>query len=429
MKKYKTLLVMIEGGGNVAPMFGLAKKLIRAGHEINILTEPCLKKAVESIGATFIPFKEYFTREDRNEDIFNDWDASKFNSPVLKQVIFGPAGSIVNRTRSILQSENIDLLVVDMLLMPALMAGESAKVPSVLVFHMPEILPGSNRPPGNMGIKPGKGLVVKWRDRLLGNLMHLKFNEFKPSLNSIREQLLLKPLENTLDLIHKADLRLMQTLKSFDVPVEPFPENIRYVGPDLENPDWVSTESDKLSKTKSDKPLVVVSFSSTFQNQSTVLQRCIDAMRTLPVYVCVTLGPAVNMEEIKVASNVTVLQSANHSELFKQANLVICHGGHGTIMRALSHGVPLICMPMGRDQFDNAIKVAMHGCGINLSAKVNSNTIEKAVNKVLKNENYQLSAMQFKREIEVSENMEEVLEEIGFLIEKSQSHFTTQTTN
>jgi len=36
--------------------------------------------------------------------------------------------------------------------------------------------------------------------------------------------------------------------------------------------------------------------------------------------------------------------------VFPLADLVITHAGHGTLMRALSHGLPLVCLPMGRDQ-------------------------------------------------------------------------------
>jgi hypothetical protein len=93
---------------------------------------------------------------------------------------------------------------------PAVIAAQYMKIPVVILNHMPEILPGPNRPPGNMGLKPGTGFTYRIRDRFLGKLFTLKFNEFKPKLNKILASLSMEPLRNTSDLINNADLRLIQ---------------------------------------------------------------------------------------------------------------------------------------------------------------------------------------------------------------------------
>ena len=49
------------------------------------------------------------------------------------------------------------------------------------------------------------------------------------------------------------------------------------------------------------------------------------------------------------------------------ASLVVTHGGHGTVMNALRHGVPLLCMPMGRDQHFNAAQVERLEAGRSIS--------------------------------------------------------------
>src|SRR5207248_8948080 len=64
------------------------------------------------------------------------------------------------------------------------------------------------------------------------------------------------------------------------------------------------------------------------------------------------------------AANVHVCASAPHSELLKQAAVVVTHAGHGTVIRALAAGVPLVCMPMGRDQNENAARVVFRGAEI-----------------------------------------------------------------
>jgi len=417
MESTKTLIVTVEGGGNVPPVMGLAGKLRSRGHEITVLTEPCMKDTVENQGFAFIPHDEYFTREDRKEDLFGDWNSSATKSPVLERVTFGPAPSVVKQVTRIIRSENIDLLVVDFLLLPAVIAAEYCGIPCVAVVHMPEFLPGPNRPPGNLGIRPGEGLIFRLRDRVLASLMRATFNKFKSGLNSLLETYSLEPLENTLDLFDRPGLRLVQTLRSFDIPIEPTPENLRYTGPVLDDPDWAEGRGwEDPWKGKVSGPLAVVSFSSTFQNQAGTIRHCIDALAGTDLRGCVTLGPAMNGAEFPVPENVVVRQSVSHSMLFPHAGLVITHGGHGTIMRALSHGLPVLCMPMGRDQADNGIKVERSGCGIMIPAKSSPERIRKAALQLVSDGSYRRKAESMKEQILSAPGLEEVLDEIDALL-------------
>ena len=44
------LFVTFEGGGNVPPVLGVARRLAARGHDVRVLTEPCLRAAVERRG-------------------------------------------------------------------------------------------------------------------------------------------------------------------------------------------------------------------------------------------------------------------------------------------------------------------------------------------------------------------------------------------
>lgn len=416
MRNANILLSTIEGGGNVTPMLGLAKKLLKGGHTVHMLSEHCLEAPIRNLGASFIPFKKHFTRKDRKEDLFKDWNASKINNPVFKNIMFGPASDTIDQCIEVIQNKSIDILVVDVLIFPAIIAAEALGIPKVVVFHMPEFLPGPNRPPGNMGLKPGKG-ILKWRDKLLTKLMTAKFDEFKPALNAKLEAYALPPLRHTLDLFDRADLRFIQTTKAFDIPIEPAPPNVRYIGPELGDPDWVNDNIwENPWSDANEKPLVVVSFSSTFQNQAGAIQNSMDALQELPVNGIVTLGPAMENHRFNIPSNVLVLESVKHSDLFPHADVVITHGGHGTVIRALSHGLPILCMPMGRDQDDNAIKVKMKGCGLNLSPKATAVKIRKAVKKILGDKNFLTNAKKMRTLIREKAETSDPVEAIDTLL-------------
>jgi len=92
------------------------------------------------------------------------------------------------------------------------------------------------------------------------------------------------------------------------------------------------------------------------------------------------------------------------------------HAGHGTVMKALSHGLPLVCLPMGRDQNDNAVKVQHHGCGIALKAKSRPEKIRRAVNKILTESSFRQAAGSFQKDIMQNDQSNNILREIGNLM-------------
>ena len=70
-------------------------------------------------------------------------------------------------------------------------------------------------------------------------------------------------------------------------------------------------------------------------------QRVLDAVDGLDVPVEATLGPAVSADEVRVPGGVRVHEWMPHHELFPTASLVVSHGGHGTTLASLAHGVPV----------------------------------------------------------------------------------------
>ena len=76
----------------------------------------------------------------------------------------------------------------------------------------------------------------------------------------------------------------------------------------------------------------------------------------------------------------------------RQAAVVATHCGHGTIMRALANGCPLLCLPMGRDQNDNAARVAARGAGIRLTRDADVAALRASLKTLLEDPSYARSA-------------------------------------
>ncbi|MGE5368706.1 MAG: glycosyltransferase, partial [Chloroflexota bacterium] len=88
-------------------------------------------------------------------------------------------------------------------------------------------------------------------------------------------------------------------------------------------------------------------------------------------------------KEIAAPENVRIVAGASHDALFARAAAIVTHAGHGTTLRALRAAVPIVALPMGRDQNDNAARVEYHGAGLRLDPSASSQSIAAALQRVL----------------------------------------------
>ena len=235
-------------------------------------------------------------------------------------------------------------------------------------------------PPFGPGFPPARNGFTRGRERTTRGLLRRLYDVGLDDLNRARAALGLGPLRHVLDQLDRADLILLGTSAAFDFGDPTPPPPFRYAGPLFALPEWTTPAPDLAS---GGRPRVLVSFSTTFQDQAEVIGRCVQALARLPVQGVVTLGPAVDPGRIPAAPNVAVLQNASHDDLVPRCAAMICHGGHGTLLRPLMHGVPVVCLPMGRDQPENAVRVTERGAGLSLSSKASPARIAAAVARLL----------------------------------------------
>jgi UDP:flavonoid glycosyltransferase YjiC (YdhE family) len=126
----------------------------------------------------------------------------------------------------------------------------------------------------------------------------------------------------------------------------------------------------------------------------------IDALGRLPVRGLVTLGGPCKPSDFTPPANVHVVDSAPHGQVLPLASAVVCHGGHGTVMKALAHGLPLVSIPFGRDQLDNTKRVTVHGAGLGVRPSARASTLCAAIERVLGDTDLRRGAMRQRAAIE-----------------------------
>ena len=134
---------------------------------------------------------------------------------------------------------------------------------------------------------------------------------------------------------------------------------------------------------------VVLTFSTTVMGgQTALINRVCEAVGGLDLDAVLTLGPAVARDSVLVPDNIQVVAFADHDRLMPAAAAVIGHGGLGTVLRALAHGVPQLLLPLGRDQAFNADRVEHLGAGMRLPTDASPGRIQAAVLELLAEERF-----------------------------------------
>lgn len=103
-------------------------------------------------------------------------------------------------------------------------------------------------------------------------------------------------------------------------------------------------------------PLVYVTLGTVFNVESgDLLARVVEGVRELPVEVVATVGPYVEPAELgPQPQNVRVERYVPQAEVLARARAVVSHGGSGSVLGALAHGLPMVLTPLGADQPFNA---------------------------------------------------------------------------
>lgn len=162
-------------------------------------------------------------------------------------------------------------------------------------------------------------------------------------------------------------------------------------------------------------PLIVLSFSTSYMDQQALAQRALDAVAGLPVRALLTAGPALDAQALRIPANTRAVAHIPHRAVFPHAALVVTHAGWQTVNAALADGVPLVCIPDGRDQPDNAARVLACGAGVRVRKNVTVNKLRQVIARALTDAALKQSAEQMADALAIDGALEvaERVERIG----------------
>jgi MGT family glycosyltransferase len=188
----------------------------------------------------------------------------------------------------------------------------------------------------------------------------LAARELRP-FNRLRREAALPPVERFDDQYLKSDIFIAFTAEPFEYPRSDWPAQVRMVGPGLweppaDAPPWLATET---------RPIVLVTASTAYQHDDKLIAAALAALADEPVAVVATTG-ALDPSAFDRPANARVDAFLPHRPILQRAECVVCHGGHGITVKALSAGVPVCAVAFCRDQFDVARRVEVSDAGVRL---------------------------------------------------------------
>lgn len=322
----RVLVATFDAGGNVPPLLAIARELGRRGHELTVLLEPHQRADGVTVRAYRTPLAP---RRPGNQ----------LGAAIGLARVFADrrlAAEIVALARE----HRVDAVVVDSLLVATVTALAAAGIRTISVVHTPwTFLSTAARGPF--------GAII----RLLGG------GRATASLTA-------------------PDLVLATAAPELENA--PVPPRVRRVGPvdRLPSPGPVGAGD----------PLIVVSLSTTPNpGQERTLQAIADALAGLPVRGLLSGGGLVETSTLRLPPNVDAAAWIDHDAVLPTASLLVGHGGHGTTVRALAAGVPVLALPVNPlgDQPGIARALVRLGVGARLPRSASAARIRREIERIL----------------------------------------------
>jgi len=337
--------------GHAFPMLALGQRLVGRGHTVAFETWSRWREPVEAAGMEFVPAPEY--------QVFP-----------TKQRPLKPYEAVVRATvttREAIAERDPDVVVHDILTLAPALAAELEDIPlATLIPHVhPVTEPGF--PPYAIGARLPRSALGRALWRSLERPVAAGLRQGRRELNDTRRRLGL-PEQERLHGGLSEQLVLVGTLPALEYPRQ-WPAHVHVVGPLM----WEPPYGD-VALPEGDGPLVVVAPSTAQDPGQRMLRTALRGLAPAPVRVLATANRRPLPVPVAIPPNARLVNWISYARTFPRASLIVCHAGHGTLVRALACGVPVLAVPHSGDMGENAARLAWSGAGLRLPWRLLSPT-------------------------------------------------------
>jgi UDP:flavonoid glycosyltransferase YjiC (YdhE family) len=352
----RVLLGAFGDPGHAFPMIALGRTLAARGHQVTLQTWRRWQPHVEAEGLDFAPAPEYQVFPSGPEPL-------DFYEAVVHAT---------NDTVPLVRELRPEVVVADILTLAPALAGEivgarrATLIPHVHPYGLPEF------PIYSLGARLPRTAAGRafWRQAQRAVLRGLERGRVE--LNHTRARVGLDPLDHVHGGISR-ELALVATFPQLEyprahVPYEGWGANTHVIGPlmweppalDVELPGEPAGASRRGSRT----PLVLIAPSTAQDAEHTLLRAALRGLAHSPVRVLATYNRRLPSSALPVPENARVVDWLSYSRTMPHCDVVVCHAGHGTLVRALGSGCAVVACPAVGDMNENAARLDWLGAGV-----------------------------------------------------------------
>lgn len=312
-------MVVPDAGGNVQPSLRIGRALTDRDHQVIVLGHEQLRAASTAVDLSFEPFIEARTWRPVHE--------RPGIRTLLGWLALATDRGIGRDLQRVARAWSPDLVVVDCMVPAVLPVAHKLGVPTAIIMHTVQRYWGD-----------------QWsRTSPMG--MWLRFQRLHPAR-------------------HCPDLTIVTTLPVLDPGPAVLPRS-KQSGPILGQLGEQSSRDSAL-------PILVSLSTITYPDQRDVLQRILNAIASLPIRAVVT-NPT-GLQNLHVPPNAHLEQFMPHAEVMPHVRAVVSHGGHGTAMMALAHGLPVLVVPLTQHADHELVGRAIDAAGVGKIVHKHSDT-------------------------------------------------------
>ncbi|MGC2966803.1 glycosyltransferase [Paraburkholderia aspalathi] len=381
----KVIITAIGSAGDVHPLLGIGAALAARGHEIVFCTHPPFAEAASRQGFTFVPIGTTAEYEAAmtNPALWHPRTSFRTLWAVIAPTLRPHFDTLVALT------DSDTVLVGTLWAFSARLMQELYRVPFVSVQVSPSTLLSAHAPPTHPRLTIPRGLPLALKTALLRLIeRHVLDKICGPALNALRVELGLAPARRIFgEWLHSTDGVLCLFPDWFAQAQPDWPSPRCLSGFPLFNDTSVQAPDPQLEAflAAGERP-VVFTAGSTLIDQARYTDAVSAALAEsgLRGILLTPDAPAAQTDAQTDAQGMLLKRRyVPLQKLLPRCRALVHHGGIGTAALAYAAGIPQVVTPFAHDQFDNAQRVVVSGCGVRLDKPLEPQALARALKHVL----------------------------------------------
>ncbi len=396
----RLLIATFGSFGDLYPYLAIGAELRRRGLGVTIATSSSYQTIVEAEGLAFHAVRPDVDLHDRAKvEFFMD---ARHGSERIIRFLTGMVRE--NYEDTLEAARHADVIVTHPITFGAVLAAQKLRLPwistvlapmSMFSAHDPPVMADVPRMVHVLRLGPG---IAKW----FWNLGRKRTRPWVKPVLDLQRELDLPPGGHPLfEGQHSPSLVLALFSRSMAAPQPDWPVQTVVTGfPFYDRGELV------LDPAFDGAPVVFTLGSSAVGAAGSFYQESLAAMQSIGRPAVFLTGPHRQGLPAKLPPGVTALPYAPHGAIFPRASVIVHQGGVGTAAQAMRAGRPMLVLPFGHDQFDNAARLRRLGVAkVLYRSQYKASRVAKVLQQLLEERNYEQSAKKLGEQVRAEDGV------------------------